>query len=270
MNKWKKYLSVLLAILFIAAGTVLVASATNAPGSSTFDEASTDEPIETDPTEEPTASDVTETDAGNIDSDTTDDGNSDGNSDGSWSTNEFSNWDDYAGDGTKIVDSGNVDPLSNTKDASESDVAAQTWAGDISFDDNTLKEYQEIGASGSFKELQKTSENPSEETDDGGWILWLGFGLIALALLCILYFVFATINAKKQAERERRHNAGSHGSGGSRGSGDSGSSGSSRTAERRSSAQRSGGHYADGYEASTRRGSKANTGEIYVPRRATK
>lgn len=247
MNKWKKYLSVLLAMLFIVAGTIMVAYADETPDEPTT--SPTDEPISG---EEPTYVE----DPNNIEDNT----EVDSGYDGGWDTTEFSDWSDYSGDGSRVVGSVDVDPLANTKELSENDVKPETWSN-ISISQKELKEIQEVGAAGSFKELQKTPEDDgSDEKDDGGWILWLGYGLIVLAVLCIIYFIVSTVNAKKQAERERRHNSGSGGSG---------SAGGSRSAERRSGEQH-GGHYADGYDANSRRGSKANTGEVYIPRRAVK
>ena len=107
----------------------------------------------------------------------------------------------------------------------------------------------------------------TEVQDNGDWILYLGYALLALAALGILYFIIATIAhrsaAKKEAARmERRRGSSPYRSEAAR----------MEQRERREagSGQRTS-RYADenpGY--SRRTSSRADTDEVYIPRRATK
>ena len=237
MNRFTKYLSLLLAILLVAAGTCLVVSAAYEP-------ASYDEP---DPGYDPDYTDPVTTEDPVYDP-----------------APYQERWDDPdyvydGGDGSSSAGSvKDANTLIDIKEIDKNDIKASQWSK-ITLSEESAKASSSSDNDNFRKSGLKTDDSSEATQDDRGWILWVGIGLIALALLCILYFVIATVKSKKQTERDIRHNSGSHGSGGS------GGAGGSRATDRRSS-----GHYADGYEASTRRGSKADTGEVYVPRRATK
>lgn len=98
--------------------------------------------------------------------------------------------------------------------------------------------------------------------DDMGYIPYIGMALCALAVLGILYFIVATVSQKKAMKRQpAAAYAGGY-------SGSSASSGSE--AKKTSGSGRSRNHYADDFEegySATRKGARADTGEINLPRR---
>lgn len=154
--------------------------------------------------------------------------------------------------------------LYNSSGMSAADAAPNEWS-DITLDEKTVK----TGVT-NFSSIKSNTE-----TEDNGYlILYIGYALLGLAALGILYFIIATIahrNAVRKAERleQRRRN----------------SSTASHSAaarmeerERRESASAS---YSkrtsrfadeDDYSYASRRGSsRSDTDEVYVPRRvATK
>ncbi len=111
----------------------------------------------------------------------------------------------------------------------------------------------------------------TQEEDNGQWILYLGYILLGLSVAGILYFIIATIahrNAVKKAERlEQRRRPSSR-------------SAAPRVDERdyrdydyeEESHRRRTSRYADEDEGYSRRrgSSRADTDEVYVPRRAAK
>ena len=142
-----------------------------------------------------------------------------------------------------------ITTLYNTSGISSEEVAPNKWTN-IALDEKTVST-----GSGSFSAIKtNTAKN-----DNGQWILYVGYLLIALSVLGILYFIIATISARRMNERERRHN----------GHNDDTAVSAAETKDEAKTSRRTTGHYADGYESySSRRASKADTGEIYVPRRA--
>lgn len=143
-------------------------------------------------------------------------------------------------DSTKLFDTSGMD---------RADVTPNKWT-DITLDEKTTK------AGGSFSAIKSNTA----KDDNGQWILYLGYALVILAVLGILYFITATVSARKQNARELRHNAGA---------GSSSAYTKLEKTESGSKSKSSSGHYADGYDNySSRKDSKADTGEVYVPRRA--
>ena len=143
--------------------------------------------------------------------------------------------------------------LFDTSGSSKVDTTPNKWTN-ITLDEKTAK-----SSAGSFSAIKSNTD----KNDNGQWILYLGYALVILSLLGILYFIVATISARKQNAREIRHNSGA------------GSSEAYTKLDKpepqksKNDSRRSAGHYADGYEGySSRKASKADTGEIYVPRRA--
>ena len=146
--------------------------------------------------------------------------------------------------------------LYNSSGMSAADAAPNEWS-DITLDEKTVK----TGVS-DFSAIKSNTETQ----DNGDWILYLGYVLLALAGLGILYFIVATIAARKamkKAERMERRRS---------------SSPARSTAARMEEQERraSGSyhrtsHFADEAPSYSRRASsKADTGEVYVPRRAAK
>ena len=117
-------------------------------------------------------------------------------------------------------------------------------------------------------DFSSIKENTQEE-DNGQWILYLGYALLGLSVAGILYFIIATIahrNAVKKAERlEQRRRPSTR-------------SAASRREERDyrdyedEAPRRRTSRYADEDEGYSRRrgSSRADTDEVYVPRRAAK
>ena len=172
----------------------------------------------------------------------------------------YGNDDDYStGDNDGAAGSvSDSTKLYEAKGTSDADVAPNKWTN-IALDEKTVKNSN----SGSFSAIQSDQSTG----DNGEWMLYLGYILIALAVLGILYFIVATISARKENQRERRHNAGSNASAAytsidALSSLDDNSTG-------RTTSRHAAGRYGDGYEGSSRHvSSRADTGEIYVPRRA--
>lgn len=146
--------------------------------------------------------------------------------------------------------------LYNTSGMSAEDAAPNEWS-DIVLDEKTVK----TGVA-DFSAIKSNTE----VQDNGDWILYVGYVLLALSALGILYFIIATIahrKAVKRAERIERRRASSPAR-----------SEAARMEERErreSGAPRRTSRFADenpGY--SRRASSKADTDEVYVPRRAAK
>ena len=289
MKKSLKYFALLLALVFVITGTAMVAYATgdDGSGSDAVDTGAGEDPVYTDPgvggdggsdsgdapaVDPGAGEDPAYTDPGSgDDSAYVDPGSGDdsyvepdpgydtpiyyeeeeplwyGESDYSVSDN-----DGAAGsvsDTTKLYES---------KGTSDADVAPNQWTN-IALDEKSVKN---SGAQ-SFSGIQ----DDTAAADNGEWMLYLGYILIALAVLGILYFIVATISARKENQRERRHSAGFHASAAYT-SIDALSS-LDDSAAGRTTSRHAADRYGDGYTGSPRRvSSRADTGEIYVPRRA--
>ena len=146
----------------------------------------------------------------------------------------------------------------NTSDS----IKAQKWEDlELPTDNNNVK-LNSGNAAGdvSFASMQKNTA----KGDDMGYIPYIGFVCIALSALGILYFIIATVSARKTAKatagapatvKYPENNVAS----------------ADEFKKQNTTRSRTGGHYADdyadGYSASTRKGAKATTGEINLPRR---
>lgn len=235
MKKSLKYLALLLTMLFVITGTAMVVTATPDGGSSG------DEPVYDDP-------------APVDDPDPVDDTSE--YDDSPWYSDPIDYDPGYDGSG----DAGNVsdsNTLTSPAEISAADIAPNEWSN-ITIDTDSTKK----NTSSSFASIK--TDDRVDPNDNGQWILWIGYALIALSVLGILYFIVATVNARKLAERERRHN------GGGKDDHSSHTSAESKKESRPTGTSRSSGHFADSGKATSRRASKADTAEIYVPRRASK
>ncbi|MBQ3264330.1 MAG: hypothetical protein IJH07_01000 [Ruminococcus sp.] len=146
-------------------------------------------------------------------------------------------------------------PLYNSSGMSAAEAAPNEWS-DIVLDEKTVK----TGVS-DFSAIKSNTE----VEDNGDWILYLGYALLALSALGILYFIVATIAHRKsvrKAERMERRRASSPAR----------SDAARMEAGDRRAAAASGrtSRFADDSSYSRRTSSRADTGEVYVPRRAAK
>ena len=146
-------------------------------------------------------------------------------------------------------------PLYNTSGMSAADAEPNEWS-DIVLDEKTVK----TGVA-DFSTIKSNTETQ----DNGDWILYLGYALLALAGLGILYFIIATIahrKAVRKAERLERRRASSPAR----------SEAARMDAKDRRAASPSGrtSRFADESTYSRRVSSRADTDEVYVPRRAAK
>lgn len=147
-------------------------------------------------------------------------------------------------------------PLYNSSGMSAEDAAPNEWS-DIVLDEKTVK----TGVA-DFSAIKSNTE----VQDNGDWILYLGYALLALAALGILYFIIATIAhrkaVKKEAARMERRRASSPARS---------EAARMEARERREAGSQRTSRFADenpGY--SRRASSRADTDEVYVPRRVAK
>ena len=174
-----------------------------------------------------------------------------------------SNSNNYVVNSTESAAGSVSSSLYNSSGMSAEDAKPNEWS-DITLDEKTVQT--------GVTDFSSIKENTKQE-DNGNWILYLGYVLLGLAGLGILYFIIATIahrNAVKKAERleQRRRNSSSPSH-----------SAAARMEERErreeyedEAPRRRRSRYADeddvGY--SRRASSRYDTGEVYVPRRAAK
>lgn len=149
--------------------------------------------------------------------------------------------------------------LYSSSGISAADAAPNAWS-DIKLDEKTVK----TGVA-DFSSIKTNTET----ADNGQWILYLGYLLLGLSVLGILYFIIASIaqrNAYKNAAvRESRaaYSAAPRSQAARMNERDR------RESASRAASQRSINRYNDEIKAYNRRvSSKADTGEVYVPRRA--
>lgn len=145
--------------------------------------------------------------------------------------------------------------LYSSSGISAADAAPNTWS-DIKLDEKTVK----TGVA-DFSSIKTNTET----ADNGQWILYLGYLLLALSVLGILYFIIASI-----AQRKAYNTASARESRAAYSAAPRSQAARMNERERRESAsQRSINRYNDEIKAYNRRvSSKADTGEVYVPRRA--
>lgn len=145
--------------------------------------------------------------------------------------------------------------LYSSSGISAADAAPNTWS-DIKLDEKTVK----TGVA-DFSSIKANTET----ADNGQWILYLGYLLLALSVLGILYFIIASI-----AQRKAYNTAAARESRAAYSAAPRSQAARMNERERRESAsQRSINRYNDEIKAYNRRvSSKADTGEVYVPRRA--
>ena len=231
MKKSMKFISLLLAVVFLIAGTVMIASADEETGGDT----PIDTPVDPNPTPDPDPTPVdpdptpVDPDPTPVDPDPTPDpdpnptpdpdpnpdytggGTVDG---GSTYTPSYTDDPVFFGDasqydyntGNSEASAGSVKQqtnLYNTSGLSDSEVAPNKWS-EITLDEKTTSV---PNANTSFASIK----NNTGREDDSQWILFLGYALIALAVLGILYFIIATITARSankkrmQAQAERAY-----------------------------------------------------------------
>lgn len=165
-------------------------------------------------------------------------------------------------DGTGEQAAGSVSSnttLYNSSGMSAADAAPNEWS-EITLDEKTVKT--------GVTDFSSIKEN-TEVEDNGGWILYVGYALLGLAGLGILYFIIATIahrNAVRKAERaeqRRRQPHASHSAAARMDRMDERERSESEPYSRRTS------RFADDDAGYSRRGSsRSDTDEVYVPRRA--
>ena len=172
---------------------------------------------------------------------------------------DSSNYSYYSDDNNRAAGSvSDYTSLYNSSSLNDSDLASVKW------DNITLDEKEIKTGAADFSALQ--TDVVSE--DNGYWILYVGLILIGLSVLGILYFIIATVSAKKKSEKTVRTPVYTD-------SADTSASDLSAfedTAESYARVASRHGRYADGYNGgySSRYSSNADTGEVYTPRRFAK
>ena len=156
-----------------------------------------------------------------------------------------------------------MNTLTDPAEINDDDIKPNEWSA-ISID---LKANTDGDSGNSFASIK--TDDSVDPNDNGQWILLIGYSLIALGVLGILYFIVTTLNARKEAERERRHNGTNRPS--------AARSSASRTAPAREEAparasvsRSSGSRSTESRRTISRHASKEDTAEIYIPRRAQK
>lgn len=143
---------------------------------------------------------------------------------------------------------GDKTTLYDTDDVNDKDLEANQWS-DIELDES------KVDTSGTTDFTQMQHDTATE--DDSQWMLYVGIALIGLSLLGILYFIFASAQAKKRNDRraaaERLRE-------------DPRTGGRPHPSEHPAKASR--GRYADENPAPRRKpSSRSDTDEIYLPKR---
>lgn len=171
-----------------------------------------------------------------------------------------SNSNNYVVNSTESAAGSVSSSLYNSSGMSAEDAKPNEWS-DITLDEKTVQT--------GVTDFSAIKENTQVE-DNGYWILYVGYALLGLSVLGILYFIIATIahrSAVKKAERlERRRSSSAY------------RSSATRMEERErydeyeeEAPRRRTSRFADDDEGYSRRSSsRSDTGEVYVPRRAAK
>lgn len=177
--------------------------------------------------------------------------NGSGDDQGSWNSGGSNNGSGNSNEPGSAGSVGDKTTLYDTDDVNDKDFEANQWS-DIELDESKAE------AAGTSDFTQMQTDTGTE--DDSQWMLYLGIGLIGLSFLGILYFILATMQAKKRnnrraaAERQRIENS------------RSGGYSRQRPVEAPSKAKQ--GHYANENAAPRRKSSpRSDTDEIYLPKR---
>lgn len=170
-----------------------------------------------------------------------------------------SNSNNYVVNSTESAAGSVSSSLYNSSGMSAEDAKPNEWS-DITLDEKTVQT--------GVTDFSAIKENTKVE-DNGYWILYVGYALLGLSVLGILYFIIATIahrSAVKKAERlERRRSSSPSRSAAAR------MEERERYDEYEEAPRRRTSRYADEDEGYSRRSSsRSDTGEVYVPRRAAK
>lgn len=278
MKRSLRFIALILSALFLIAGTMTVVCYADEP----VDQQPVEQPVNSVPAEdpapvvdpEPVNDPVPAEEPQNVDNNSGVDNGYD-NSSGSGYINEEPNYyvensdPMYYGDASNYDYNANVHQdvpagavssqttLYNSSGMSAEDAAPNEWS-DIVLDEKTVK----TGVA-DFSAIKSNTETK----DNGDWILYVGYVLLGLSALGILYFIVATIvhrkKAKKEAARmERRRSSSPARSEAAR----------MEERERRESAPaRRTSRFADENPGYSRRApSRADTDEVYIPRRAAK
>ncbi len=167
---------------------------------------------------------------------------------------------DYNASSDNNRDAGSVNTqLYPTKIDNSDAIKAQKWENLELPNDSKNVKLNSGNANGdvSFKSMKTNNASG----DDMGYIPYIGVALVALAVLGILYFIIATVTQRRSKSAQA---AVAYGGGYSDNS-------AAYTETRHSDTGRGrGARFADDYEdgySATRKGSKADTGEIHLPRR---
>lgn len=148
--------------------------------------------------------------------------------------------------------------LYNSSGISAADAAPNTWS-DIKLDEKTVK----TGVA-DFSSIKTNTET----ADNGQWILYLGYLLLGLSVLGILYFIIASIAQRKAYKDAAVRESRAAYSAAPRSQAAKMNERDRRASAAEKASQRSINRYNDEIKAYNRRvSSKADTGEIYVPRR---
>ena len=170
-----------------------------------------------------------------------------------------SNSNNYVVNSTESAAGSVSSSLYNSSGMSAEDAKPNEWS-DITLDEKTVQT--------GVTDFSAIKENTKVE-DNGYWILYVGYALLGLSVLGILYFIIATIahrSAVKKAERlERRRSSSPSRSAAAR------MEERERYDEYEEAPRRRTSRYADEDEGYSRRSSsRSDPGGVYVPRRAAK
>lgn len=167
---------------------------------------------------------------------------------------------DYNTSGDNDRDAGSVDTqLYDAKVDTSDNIKAQKWEN-VEVPGNNLKVNSgSTGGDVSFKTMKANTGSG----DDMAWVPYLGMVLIALAVLGILYFIVATVSQRSVKGQPAKVNADNVRGAETR----IASADEFKRENLRNSKKRRSDDYADGYSPASRRGAKADTGEIRLPRR---
>lgn len=198
---------------------------------------------------------------------------------------------DYNNTGDNDRDAGSIDaPQYSVRVGSSDNIKAQQWENlDMPNDQSNIK-LNSGSADGDVNFGKAGLKDNAQGSDNMQWAPYLGVVLVALAVLGILYFIVATITQRRSGRSYQPQPAGAYADGygsaprrsSSESRGYSTDSRAGRSSSRgyypetriasaddfkRENLSRSRSRTTDGYSPSSRRGAKADTGEINLPRR---